>query len=77
MASDLSDQSKATAAAAYERPANLLYALDEWPPWNRLALIGLQFAVDVQLGCAGLSDAQRFDHAIDIRMLAAALGREA
>ena len=28
-----------------ERPSNLLYAVDEWPPPLRLALLGFQYAV--------------------------------
>jgi len=31
--------------AEYQRPPNLLYALDERPPWVRLVLLGLQFAI--------------------------------
>jgi xanthine permease XanP len=28
-----------------QRPANLVYAVDEWPPPFRLALLGVQYAV--------------------------------
>ena len=30
---------------AHERPPNLVYAVDEWPPPLRLVLLGLQYAV--------------------------------
>jgi len=34
-----------TAADQPTRPSNLLYAVDEWPPPLRLALLGFQYAV--------------------------------
>jgi xanthine permease XanP len=37
---------KTTAAASgFKRPAELTYAVDEWPPLPRLILLGFQFAV--------------------------------
>jgi xanthine permease XanP len=32
-------------AQPYERPAGLVYAVDEWPPPQRLAMLGFQYAV--------------------------------
>lgn len=40
----ITDVGQAT-AARIRRPAELIYAVDEWPPLHRLLLLGLQFAV--------------------------------